>query len=123
MPPDCRVTAEAQVPGRDRLVTLPARGGGELPGMHRIGIVGVSYRHATAGQVAQFAVARDAVAHRLGVLCEALKGAEVLYLTTCNRVEVIYATAGPAVDRRAEIFQALIGRAPVNGEATSSLRC
>jgi glutamyl-tRNA reductase len=91
--------------------------------MHRIGIVGVSYRHATAGQVAQFAVARDAVAHRLAVLGEALKGAEVLYLTTCNRVEVIYATAGPAVDRRAEIFQALIGRAPVNGEATSTLRC
>jgi glutamyl-tRNA reductase len=91
--------------------------------MHRIGIVGVSYRHATAGQVAQFSVARDALAHRLGVLREALQGAEVLYLTTCNRVEVIYATAGAAVDRRTEIFQALIGRAPVNGEATSNLRC
>jgi glutamyl-tRNA reductase len=91
--------------------------------MHRIGIVGVSYRHATAGQVAQFSVSRDAVAHRLAVLHEALKGAEVLYLTTCNRVEVIYATAAPAADRRAEIFQALTGRAPVNGEATSTLRC
>jgi glutamyl-tRNA reductase len=91
--------------------------------MHRIGIVGVSYRHATAGQVAQFAVAKDALAHRLAVLREALQGAEVLYLTTCNRVEVIYATAGAAIDRRAEVFQALTGRAPVNGEATSTLRC
>jgi glutamyl-tRNA reductase len=90
--------------------------------MHRIGIVGVSYRHATAGQVAQFAVPKDALAHRLGVLREALQGAEVLYLSTCNRVEILYATADPATDRRAEVFRALTGRAPVNGEAISALR-
>ena len=90
--------------------------------MHGIGIVGVSYRHATAGQVAQFAVARDALAHRLQLLREALQGAEVLYLSTCNRVEILYATAEPATDRRAEVFRALTGRAPVNGEATSALR-
>jgi glutamyl-tRNA reductase len=90
--------------------------------MHRIGIVGVSYRHATAGQVAQFAVPKDALAHRLGVLREALHGAEVLYLSTCNRVEILYVTPEPATDRRADVFRALIGRAPVNGEATSALR-
>ncbi len=90
--------------------------------MHRIGIVGVSYRHASAGQVAQFAVAKDALAHRLGVLREALQGAEVLYLSTCNRVEIIYATADSAIDRRAEVFRALTGREPVNGEATAALR-
>jgi glutamyl-tRNA reductase len=90
--------------------------------MHRIGIVGVSYRHATAGQVAQFAVPKEALAHRLGVLREALQGAEVLYLSTCNRVEILYATAEPATDRRAEVFRALTGRTPVNGEATSTLR-
>jgi glutamyl-tRNA reductase len=90
--------------------------------MHRIGIVGVSYRHASAGQVAQFAVPKDALAHRLGVLREALHGAEVLYLSTCNRVEVIYAMAEPATDRRSEIFRALTGREPVNGEASAALR-
>jgi glutamyl-tRNA reductase len=90
--------------------------------MHRIGIVGVSYRHASAGQVAQFAVAKDALAHRLAVLREALQGAEVLYLSTCNRVEVIYATAEPAMDRRTDIFRALTGREPVNGEAPATLR-
>ena len=90
--------------------------------MHRIGIVGVSYRHASAGQVAQFAVAKDALAHRLAVLREALPGAEVLYLSTCNRVEILYATAGPAVDRRRDIFRALTGREPTNGEALASLR-
>ena len=90
--------------------------------MHRIGIVGVSYRHASAGQVAQFAVPRDALAHRLGVLRAALQGAEVLYLSTCNRVEVIYATAEPATDRRSDIFRALTGREPVNGEASAALR-
>jgi glutamyl-tRNA reductase len=90
--------------------------------MHRIGIVGVSYRHASAGQVAQFALAKDALAHRLGVLREALHGAEVLYLSTCNRVEVIYASPEPAADRRADIFRALTGREPVNGEASAALR-
>jgi glutamyl-tRNA reductase len=90
--------------------------------MHRIGIVGVSYRHASAGQVAQFAVAKDALAQRLELLHEALPGAEVLYLSTCNRVEILYATREPATDRRAEVFRALTGRAPVNGEATSALR-
>jgi glutamyl-tRNA reductase len=90
--------------------------------MHRIGIVGVSYRHASAGQVAQFAVPKDALSHRLGLLREALQGAEVLYLSTCNRVEVIYATAEPAIDRRGDIFRALTGREPVNGEAAAALR-
>jgi glutamyl-tRNA reductase len=90
--------------------------------MHRFGIVGVSYRHASAGQVAQFAVPKDALAHRLAVLREALHGAEVLYLSTCNRVEVIYATAEPATDRRADIFRALTGREPAQGEATGALR-
>lgn len=90
--------------------------------MHRIGIVGVSYRHARAGQVAQFAVAKEALAHRLSVLRAALQGAEVLYLSTCNRVEIIYASPGPAIDRRADVFRALTGREPVNGEAASTLR-
>ncbi len=90
--------------------------------MHRIGIVGVSYRHASADQVAQFAVAKDALAHRLSVLREALQGAEVLYLSTCNRVEIIYATSDPAIDRRPAVFKALTGREPNNGEAVSTLR-
>jgi glutamyl-tRNA reductase len=90
--------------------------------MHRIGIVGVSYRHANAGQVAQFAVSKEALAHRLSVLRTALQGAEVLYLSTCNRVEIIYASPGPAIDRRADVFRALTGREPVNGEAASTLR-
>ncbi|HTV79853.1 MAG TPA: hypothetical protein VMF03_16495 [Steroidobacteraceae bacterium] len=90
--------------------------------MDRIGIVGVSYRHATAGQVAQFAVPKEALAERLGQLRQALQGAEVLYLSTCNRVEILYVTPEAAADRRADVFRALTGRAPLNGEATSALR-
>ncbi len=45
-----------------------------------------------------------------------------MYLSTCNRVEIIYATPEPASDRRAEVFRALTGRAPVNGEASATLR-
>jgi glutamyl-tRNA reductase len=37
----------------------------------------------------QFAVPKDVLADRLGVLRETLQGAEVMYLSTCNRVEII----------------------------------
>ncbi len=72
--------------------------------------------------MAQFAVAKDALAHRLSVLRDALQGAEVLYLSTCNRVEIIYAGPAAAIDRRADVFRALTGREPVNGEAAATLR-
>jgi glutamyl-tRNA reductase len=56
------------------------------------------------------------------VLREALHGTEVLYLSTCNQVAIIYATPGPATDRRADVFRALTGREPNNGEASAALR-
>jgi len=91
--------------------------------MHRIGVVGVSYRHASAAQVARFAIPRAELVARLPSLRAALQGAEILYLATCNRVEVAYVLpAGPAVDLRAQVFSALTGTAPGNGEAAATLR-
>jgi len=91
--------------------------------MHRIGVVGISYRHASAEQVARFAVPKGDVALHLPQLRSALNGAEALYLATCNRVEIVFAVAeGAAADRRREVFRALIGREPLNGEATTALR-
>ncbi len=91
--------------------------------MYGIGVVGVSYRHASAEQVARFAVPRAEVESRLPELRQALRGAEVLYLATCNRVEVVFALGrGPALDLRAEVFRALLGREPRNGEASAALR-
>src|SRR5215469_18778039 len=91
--------------------------------MVRIGIVGASYRHATAADVARFAIAKAELVSRLPELRAALGGAEVLYLATCNRVEVIFVRSdGPAADLRPQVFKALLGREPRNGEASAALR-
>jgi glutamyl-tRNA reductase len=92
--------------------------------MHQIGVVGVSYRHAGVDEVARFAMARPDVAARLAMLRERLAAAEILYVATCNRVEVIYATAddGAAGDSRHEVFHVLTGREPQAGEAARILR-
>ncbi|GAC1451500.1 MAG: glutamyl-tRNA reductase [Steroidobacteraceae bacterium] len=93
-------------------------------GMHQIGVVGVSYRHAGVDAVARFALARPELATRLAALRARLAAAEILYVATCNRVEVIYTTAddSAAGDARHDVFQVLTGHAPQAGEATRILR-
>jgi glutamyl-tRNA reductase len=92
--------------------------------MHQIGVVGLSYRHAAVGQVARFAVPRAEVPARLPALRTSLKASEILYVGTCNRVEVVYSTddGAPAGDARQAVFRVLTGREPEPGEAARVLR-
>src|SRR5947207_14631961 len=92
--------------------------------MHQIGVVGLSYRHAGVDQVARFAVPRTEVPARLPVLRTLLKAAEILYVGTCNRVEVVYATddGTAAGDSREDVFRILTGRDPQPGEGAPILR-
>jgi glutamyl-tRNA reductase len=92
--------------------------------MHQIGVVGLSYRHAGVEEVARFAVPRAEVPARLPALRAVLKASEILYVGTCNRVEVLYSTedGAPAQDSRAEVFRILSGREPAPGEASRMLR-
>jgi glutamyl-tRNA reductase len=92
--------------------------------MHQIGVVGLSYRHAGVDEIARFAVPRAEIPQLLAVLRARLGAAEVLYLATCNRVEVLYATddGRAAQDARHEIYSALTGCAPAAGEAARVLR-
>src|SRR5215467_4484108 len=91
--------------------------------MHQIGVVGLSYRHAGVDEVARFAVPRTEVPARLPALRTVLGAAEILYVGTCNRIEVIYATEeGAAGDSRQEVFRVLAGREPEPGEAARMLR-
>lgn len=91
--------------------------------MVRIGIVGASYRHAPAADVARFAIPKAELASRLPELRAALGGAEILYLATCNRVELIFVRPdGPAADVRPQVFRALLGREARQGEASTALR-
>lgn len=92
--------------------------------MHQIGVVGLSYRHAGVDEVARFAVPRAEVPARLPALRALLKASEILYVGTCNRVEVLYSTedGSPAGDSRQEAFRILTGREPEPGEAARILR-
>jgi glutamyl-tRNA reductase len=92
--------------------------------MHQIGVVGLSYRHAGVDEVARFAVPRAEVAARLAALRARLKASEILYVGTCNRVEVLYSTENgtAAGDSREEVFRVLTGREPRPGEAARILR-
>src|SRR5262249_30181119 len=92
--------------------------------MDQIGVVGLSYRHAGAEQIAGFALAKEQVPERLPQLKAALRVEELAYLATCNRVEVVFSMAPgePAKDRREEIFRPLPGREPASGEARAALR-
>jgi glutamyl-tRNA reductase len=91
--------------------------------MDHIGVVGLSYRHASVEDVARFAIPKADIEARLPEL-HAVLGAEVVFLATCNRVEVIFATgdASAAGDLRGAVFRALRGRDPELGEAAEALR-
>ena len=92
--------------------------------MHQIGVVGLSYRHAGVEDVARLSLPRAEIGARLANLRGRLRVAELLYLGTCNRVEVVFATEDgtAAGDARLEIFRALAGREPDAGEAARLLR-
>ena len=91
--------------------------------MQRVGVVGCSYRHASTGEVARFALPKDQLEAHLPRLRGALGGAELFYLSTCNRVEVAFVLpAGAASDPRPAVFRALLDREPAPGEASASLR-
>ena len=92
--------------------------------MEQIGVVGLSYRHAGVDQVARLSIDRAALPQRLPELRTALGAAELVYLGTCNRVEVLYATGDglPAGDLRGPVLEQLGGRAAPPGQAPRLLR-
>src|SRR6202158_4857071 len=92
--------------------------------MHQIGVVGLSYCHAGVDEVGRFAGPRTEGTERLPELRTLLKPAEILYVGTCNRVEVVYATddGSAAGDSRQDVFRILTGRDPQPGEASRILR-
>src|ERR1700728_1916012 len=77
--------------------------------MHQIGVVGLSYRHAGVDEIARFSVPRGEIAARLEALSATLAAAEGLYVGTCHRIELLYATR----DRRAPRRVALLGVSPM----------
>jgi glutamyl-tRNA reductase len=92
--------------------------------MHQIGVVGLSYRHAGVEEVARLAIAKADLPARLPELRAALGVDELLYLGTCNRVELLYTTLNslPAGDLRQSALEHLSHRRPQPGDAPRLLR-
>lgn len=92
--------------------------------MHRVGVVGICWRHRRADVLAALTIPREERAERLPQLRAAAGVDELVYLATCGRVEIVFATNGTvsfdAVRRR--IFAALRGLEPRPGEAEHALR-
>lgn len=68
-----------------------------------MGLLGVSWRHAPAAAIARYTLPRESRAESLRALAAVLEVDELLYLATCNRVEVLYgrgANISIAVRRR-----------------------
>ena len=92
--------------------------------MHRIGVVGISWRHGSADALASLTIPREERETRLPQLAAAVGVKELVYLATCNRVEVAFASDGhtPLNVCRQRVFAALAGREPRAGEAEHTLR-
>ena len=48
--------------------------------MEQIGVIGLSYRHADAEEIARFAIPKQDVPARLAALCDTLSTGEIVYL-------------------------------------------
>ena len=92
--------------------------------MEAIGLVGLSVRNHGSAELARFTLAREERAGRLPGLAAELGVVELVYLATCNRVEVVYRLDGShdGRDLRRAVFRALTGHEPEPGEAERTLR-
>ncbi|MEM1205055.1 MAG: hypothetical protein AAGN66_17625 [Acidobacteriota bacterium] len=95
--------------------------------MDRLGIIGAGWRRGGTESLGPFTLPADTRAERLPALKEALGVEELVYVATCNRVELLVVRPAdpeelpPGVLRR-RVFTELVGREPRPGEAEQALR-
>jgi glutamyl-tRNA reductase len=92
--------------------------------MHQIGVVGLSYRHAGIDDVARLSIPKADLEARLPALRAALGVSELLYLGTCNRIELLFAThdSESAGDLREPALEQLTRTRSSPGQAARLLR-
>ncbi len=92
--------------------------------MDRLGLIGISWRQGGSDALARFTLPVEARPERLPRLAQRIEAEELVYLATCNRVEVALVTREglPVAAYRPRLFSALSGRKPGPGEAERALR-
>lgn len=88
--------------------------------MDRVGLLGVSWRHASSATLAQFTLPREGRGARLRALASVLEVDELVNVAACNRVDVLLAGGRmlPLTERRrgrAEGVVQRLGHAPTRG--------
>lgn len=92
--------------------------------MDRIGVVGATWRTNGVTDLPRYTIPQDQRPARLPALAKTVGASELVYLTTCNRVEVAYVGDGrtPPNTYRRRIFEALTGAPSSPGEAERTFR-
>ena len=87
--------------------------------MDKIGLIGISWRQGGPEALARFTVPGDRRSDWLQRFAETTGLSEIVYLATCNRIEIVFVNGGetPPADYRAPFFEALVGRKAKPGEA------
>ena len=80
--------------------------------MHRIGVVGISWRHGSADALASLTIPKEERDARLPKLADAAGVKELVYLATCNRVEVAFASDGHTLAERGPPEGVRVARRP-----------
>ncbi len=93
--------------------------------MDDLGVIGLSWRQGGPDALARFTLDREDEGARLVALRDALGVEELVYVATCNRVELYFRlpdSRSPMAPLRARAFEVLVGEAPEPGEAERCLR-
>ena len=92
--------------------------------MESIGVVGLNSRNSSAAALAQFTIAKERIDERLPGLAVEIGVREVIYLATCNRVEIAFRGDGETSvgEYRRRVLGALAGRRAQPGEAARTFR-
>lgn len=92
--------------------------------MNQLAVIGASWRHVEPSALSGLTLASESRADRLPGIAEQIQATELVYLATCNRVEVALTTdqTQSIPECRRRLLAALTGREPQPGEAERLLR-
>ncbi len=92
--------------------------------MNRLGVIGLSWRHASSKDLARFALTEEQRGEWMEEIAVEAGLQEIIYLSTCSRIEVYFRADKDACyeDLRRQVFQRLTGRTSQAGEAERTLR-